>query len=260
MSRRSKRKFFISLLVCFVILFSFQVGIVPSSGNSPFKNPRSYEIEYRVVIKNINAKMQTVRIWIGLPTELDYQKNVVTLGTTPSPTQEYRDKKYGNEIGYWSFQNVHQGSEVNVTLKWSFTRYDIQYDIDPNNVGQYDPKGGLYKNYTEPSEYVQSSDLLIQKKAQDIVGSETNPYWKAQKIYYWIIQNIEYSFTAQQQKAKDVLLEGKGDCGGQSALFCALCMAEGIPARNVAGLWWPRDGTYSSKASLSNVTNWGSHE
>ncbi|MEM3754229.1 MAG: transglutaminase-like domain-containing protein, partial [Candidatus Bathyarchaeia archaeon] len=87
------------------------------------------------------------------------------------------------------------------------------------------------REYTQPEEYIQSRNPIITDHAQSIVGSETNPYHKAKKIYDWIVDNIVYDWEAREKDALWVLRNKRGVCTGYSYLFVALCRAVGIPAR-----------------------------
>jgi hypothetical protein len=82
----------------------------------------------------------------------------------------------------------------------------------------------------------------MKQKALEIVGNETNPYLRTQKIYWYIVDTYPYShaphsFLDGTKKAEsEYMLEtGVGDCGTQSMYFAALCRSLGIPARAIGG-------------------------
>lgn len=63
----------------------------------------------------------------------------------------------------------------------------------------------------------------MKKKAQEIVGNETNPYLQVQRIYRYITDTLPYSHAPHmlleatgKPRSEYVLETGIGDCGAQS--------------------------------------------
>lgn len=77
--------------------------------------------------------------------------------------------------------------------------------------------------------------------AAEIVGKETKPLKKAQKIYDYLTTHVMYSFVREYfliAELVDYTASGwKGDCGLQALLFITLCRIAGIPARWQSGLY-----------------------
>jgi transglutaminase-like putative cysteine protease len=134
--------------------------------------------------------------------------------------------------------------------------------VDPAKVRSYNTSDSNYVKYTRqrPSDWVESDDPTIKKTASDVVGSESNPYRKAKLIYDWMVTNIEYKFPSPWG-AKQTYLKRGGDCGSQTALFCAMAISQGIPCRAISGLIFssPFPRTYTSKGSPSTPAAYGSH-
>ena len=90
----------------------------------------------------------------------------------------------------------------------------------------------------------------MEELATEAVGSETNPYLKAQKIFTFVHQKIRY-YQGMDDRSLDWLLEHpltdertgqeyySGACTEFAALFVAMCRSQGIPARCVyARIGW----------------------
>jgi len=84
----------------------------------------------------------------------------------------------------------------------------------------------------------------IRKLAGEIVGSEKNPYFKARKLYDWVVDNIPYSgiwpwresiFSPFGCASDEVFRRRCGDCLIQSQFYAALCRSVGVPARVCGG-------------------------
>lgn len=197
-----------------------------------------------------------------IPREWDSQKAVQIESITPAPESISEDQDYGNKMAYFRPGVINAGESREFTIQYSFVFYETHARVDPEKVGSYDQNDPIYLKYTanRVPEWVESYDPVIQKAASDIVGSEKNSYMKARRIYDWIVANIEYKFPAPWG-AKDTYLKRGGDCGCYTALFCAMCISQGIPARAVSGLFFygPFPRTFGSKGSSSDPSAYGSH-
>jgi transglutaminase-like putative cysteine protease len=71
---------------------------------------------------------------------------------------------------------------------------------------------------------------------------------------------MEYQYPSPWG-AKEAYLRRSGDCGMYTALFCAMCISQGIPARPVAGVVFspPYPGTCSSRGGFSNPPGYSGH-
>lgn len=217
------------------------LGLFPeASGTQPeyLANPKSYLATYSVTITNISARMDTLEIWIPRPIEWESQKDVKIEKVTPSPTRAYSDPVHRNGIYYWKFRNKPKKSaSITVQEQFTFTAYDIIYDIDPDSVGQYDTGSQLYQTYTRNEELIEANDPAIRARAQQIVGDETNPYRKARLIYDWVLGHMRYQLIEGLGGARSAFERGYGECGDYTALFCALLRVVGVPTRPVVGYW-----------------------
>ena len=214
--------------------------LVQTSGTQPdyLANPKTYRATYSVTITNISARMDTLEIWIPRPIEWDLQKDVKIEEVIPSPTRAYSDPVHQNGVYYWKSRNKpKKGAGLTLQEQFTFTAYDLIYDIDPGSVGQYDTGSQLYRTYTKSEELIEANDPAIRAKAQQIVGDETNPYNKARLIYDWVLGHMRYQLIEGLGGARFALERGYGECGDYAALFCALLRAVGVPARPVVGYW-----------------------
>jgi transglutaminase-like putative cysteine protease len=116
-----------------------------------------------------------------------------------------------------------------------YTCYQIDYNIDPSQVGTYDKASSDYQLYTSPEKYIESNNPQIEALAGQLEQGQTNPYIIAGSIYDWVVHNLTYQTDPSLGGALYALENGGGECGDFSALFCALCRADGIPARPVVG-------------------------
>ncbi len=214
-------------------------------GTANYVNPITWEgTEELSIPADKLPKAGIFRIWVPLPIETDSQRDVTILSIEPAQyvkLQTGTDSDFGLAYLEVPLESV-TGNFLNITAKFRFTSYEQRFIIDPANVGSYHVSDPEYLKYTAPSRNVVLSQELKQK-AREVVGNETNPYRKAQKIY-WHVISLPYSSISYarllangigQPITEYVRTTGYGDCGAQSAYLAALCRAEGIPARAIGG-------------------------
>jgi transglutaminase-like putative cysteine protease len=158
---------------------------------------------------------------------------------SPAPSREGTDPVFGNGLYYWEMQNTpKQGEALPFKIRFTFTAYEIATKINPDDVQPYLQDDPLYKLYTRPERFIESTDPQIVEIADQVAAGETNPYRLARKFYDYVIATAHYQLLGQGLLgAKTLVTTGQGECGDYSALFVALSRAKGIPARPVVGYW-----------------------
>jgi transglutaminase-like putative cysteine protease len=207
-------------------------------------HPQTYVARAEVVLPRKELpKTGVFRLWIPTPIQLDCQRNVKIIAVTP---KEYlkRAPELTSDIGdaYFEIPLEKIKADLHVSVEFAFTHYEQYFTIDPNNVGTYDTSTDLYRRYTRPGSNIVMPPALAQK-AREIIGSETNPYLQARKLYFYVLDYCKYSFMPHMYlyqmgipESVYVLEHGYGDCGSQSMFFAALCRSVGIPARALGGM------------------------
>jgi len=92
------------------------------------------------------------------------------------------------------------------------------------------------KTFLKPSPFIESKHERIQEIAKSLKDDSLNSWDQVKSIYQWVRTNIEYKFDVQNHSCLHALDKKTGDCEELSALFIAICRAQGIPARAV---WIP---------------------
>jgi transglutaminase-like putative cysteine protease len=254
----------IALLLVLILTIQIPNLAVPTTGFAADANYGfSFRIRYTVTLTNIDSVMDRVVLYLPIPGEWDSQKSVQIESITPKPYAINQDPDYGNKMAYFPMASgIPRNQSREFTVQYTFTFHQTHVLVDPARVTSYNTSDPNYVKYTRqrPSNWVESDDPAIMETASEIVGNESNPYRKAKLIYDWMVTNIEYKFPSQWG-AKQTLLKKGGDCGSQTALFCAMAISQGIPCRAVSGLIFsaPFPRTYSSKGAPSEPADYGSH-
>ena len=93
------------------------------------------------------------------------------------------------------------------------------------------------RKYVLPQERIESDNQAIINKANEITEGLTTDYRKASAIFEYVNTTLSYDASTgyANKGALSALNTGKGVCEEFATLYVALCRAEEIPARVVAG-------------------------
>lgn len=183
---------------------------------------------------------KTVRAWFVLPQDVAEQTVHRLQVESPYPTREVTDAQ-GNRMLYLELERP-EAFEFTLATTFQVIRREVRAPIE----GQRAPfvtgedKEGMAE-YLKPSEHV-IVDERIRQLAQRIVGEETDSIAAAEKIYEWVLDNIDYWVKdPANKKASGVgsteycLTTKTGNCTDFHALYTSLARGAGIPARMIYG-------------------------
>jgi len=222
------------------------------AGAGPYGEPVAWDgLEVLSVPRGELPENGTLKLWVPLPVESGSQTNVTIISVEPA---RYVKSMTGTDadIGL-AYLEIPLGEIrdpfLNVTARFRFVQHSAHFTIDPAQVKPYNTSDPGYRKYTAPGKNIVTTPEM-KKKAQEIVGNETNPYLRAQKIYWYVVDTYPYSHAphfllemTNVPRSTYVLETGIGDCGAQSQYFAALCRSLGIPARVPVGYQMITRGT-----------------
>jgi hypothetical protein len=218
---------------------------------NPLQAARSYRMTYEFTPTNWHSNGS----YIPIPKLWDGQGVVDAQFLSLAPDSGFLlNERSGNEVAAWMLGEAEYNTKLSVSFDVELAPINSQFD--PNGIwGPYRTDTEDYYFNTKSAAWAQADDPRIQDHAALIVGTISNPYKKAETIYNWVRDNIDFK-SGVKQDAVTALTQREGDCGSYANLFVALCRAQGIPARNVSG-FLPKDhnGTYESFTEGS--WNWG---
>jgi len=148
------------------------------------------------------------------------------------------------------FQFLEFGFESNLNLFYDpvIVKKKLNYPININNLDTE-----LWK-YLKPSNFIDSDNLEIQKKAKQIIGNSDDLFEVVYLLSDWVNKNIDYVLEGNSEvvkKASWVLENREGVCDEYSGLLMGFLRSLGIPARYVSGIAY-------TNSELFN-TNWELH-
>ena len=96
------------------------------------------------------------------------------------------------------------------------------------------------KEYLESNQFIDSSNPRIKAIAKIVVGKETDPWSKAQRLEKWVCENMKPNNALGFPSASQICRDMEGDCRQHAILLAGLCRASGIPARTAVGMIYAR--------------------
>lgn len=108
----------------------------------------------------------------------------------------------------------------------------------PTKYGKVEKAG---KEFLESCSYLDSASEYVKELATRAVGTETDPWRKAQRIERWVHANMTSDNTVPFGPAGQIAQHLRGDCRQHAMLAAALCRAAGVPSRTAVGLVYVED-------------------
>jgi len=195
-------------------------------------NPRKVQLSFIEELYNFGPGNATnVSFNIAVPENDVHQEVASGVSFYPADYKILKDE-WGQQVAQYTVQTIPPGKSASFEMNLTATLYDVRYYIDPELVKKAgDIPADIKKIFLADDEKFKIKDPVIQNAVKEAVGNETNPYWKALKIYYYIIDKMTYERSGGWNPAPTVLSRGTGSCSEYSFVFIAMSRAAGIPAR-----------------------------
>jgi len=204
-------------------------------------HPLRHRARYELRIKPGNPRLQAgakVRAWLPFPQEYRQQRDVRLIATEPaggvvSPAGTPQRTVYFEQ----TITDPNQSPRF--AAEFEFTTSAYVPSLDPNAVRPYEPNSPDYQdNLAERLPHIAFTPEL-RTTVQEIVGAETNPLFKAQRIFHWISEHVRYCAEMEYSTIPGISTKAftsrRGDCGVQALLFITMCRVAGVPARWQSG-------------------------
>ncbi|MDD4857898.1 MAG: transglutaminase domain-containing protein [Candidatus Krumholzibacteria bacterium] len=180
------------------------------------------------------GEVSSLDINCAIPVNRPNQKLLKPIAYSPAPTRFTKDR-WGQGIAVFHFENLESPRWLEVSMKVELETSAIRYFIYPENVGSEIP-ADVKKMYLADEIKYDITNPYIRDIVKKVVGNETNLYWKARKLFQYLIANMEYQLAGGWNTAPTVLERGNGSCSEYSFSYISLCRAAGVPARYVGSL------------------------
>lgn len=208
--------------------------------------PRTFTVTYtlRVPADTIPAG-EVLRCWLPYPhrnhrrhTNVELLQSNFDNGIV-SPKDFEHSTIYGEKVAV-------PGEDTIFQIKFKYDSTAETFDLRNAKIKSYDKNSDVYKKYTAERETHVIFTPEIQELSQKIVGEETDPVRKAERIFDWVTKNVPWASSREYSTMENIpmyVIENKhGDCGMQGLIFITLCRYNGIPAKWQSGFMLPPGG------------------
>jgi hypothetical protein len=153
--------------------------------------------------------------------------------------------RYDQQMAHFRYTDLAPGQDATVAWEGDVEIEAKNYNLDPERVTGFDTiPPEILETYTTDEEKYRLDSSVIQRAARSAARGATNPYWIARNVHDFVARRLSYSNDGQWDDAETVYLRRNGSCSEYSFLFIALCRANGVPARYVAGTRQRKEGVY----------------
>lgn len=226
-------------------LDKFCEGIIPDiitnavNTKSRFVNPIKLKLKYTLTVDpNVVPDGEIIRCWLPFPREIKNKQENIRLNSINEQENVLADNKNLQRTVYIEKPAAKDQPTI-FRMELEYTSFAEFANVEPEKVQQYDMNSEILKVYTaERPPHIVFTDK-IKEVSKEIVGSETNPYLKAKKIFKWINDTKPWASAREYSTIENIsdycLREGHGDCGIKTLLFLTFCRYNGIPAKWQSG-------------------------
>jgi transglutaminase-like putative cysteine protease len=214
--------------------------IMSSTGKDKGKYccPVRIRIQYTISVKpNQVPAGQTIRCWIPFPRQIPERQTEISLLRTEPPLHRLASNEVLQRTVYLE-KPAQQDRPTGFSVEYSLVSYGAYVDVDAERVVPAKPDGPLAPYLREELPHTVFTEALKQL-SRSILGQETNPLRKAQKLFQWVDQNIPWASAREYSTIRNIsdyaLKHRHGDCGIKTLFLMTLLRMNGIPARWQSG-------------------------
>ncbi|BBE19992.1 transglutaminase-like enzymes [Aquipluma nitroreducens] len=181
---------------------------------------------------------QIIRCWMPFPREGHArQKNINLLKSDPEKAMGAPESDLQHAV-YLEKKAVKDQPTV-FQIEFEVETAAQYFDLEPAKIKPYNTESAVYKENTVERLPQIVFTPKIKQLANRILGGETNPLLKVQKIYNWINDSVRWASALEYSTMSDipgyVMKTHYGDCGMQTLLFMTLARSQGIPVKWQSG-------------------------
>ena len=214
--------------------------------------PRQVRVTYSLTVNaDTVPNGETVRAWLPFPRALPgQQENVRLIESTPAAHVIAPESTLQRTV--YLEKPADAGKPTMFSITYELTVFGQYHPIDPTKVRPVTRAPALAPYLEERAPHIVFTPAM-RKFSREVVGTETNPYRIAQKLFA-AVDRIPWAGALEYSTISNIsdyaLHAGHADCGQQTLLLMTLLRLNGIPAR------W-QSGWIYSETGYDNMHDWG---
>lgn len=201
-------------------------------------SPRTWRVTYTLKVKaGVVPAGETIRAWLPFPQTGGRQTDIRLLSAEPPPLLPTGADRMLSSV--YMEQTAREGQPTSFGVCFRYTTAGAYQPILADQVRPVTTnRSDLVPFLAEQPPHLVFSEA-VRKVSQDVIGTETNPYLKARRLFQWVSEHIPWAGAREYSTLECLpayaLQQRHGDCGIQTMLFMTLCRLNGIPARWESG-------------------------
>ncbi len=210
---------------------------------------RNLQVEYVIHFQNQGPDpIREANFFVAVPKDR-YHQEIVGVPTFSKHPIGMLEDRWKQRIAHFREKNIPAGKHLAYSMSLSAKLKHTRFWIVPEKVK---PLGTISKKirlaYLGNNTKYRIMDPVVREAVKKSVGSETNPYWIARKLYQFVLEKLDYKLSGGWDSVPLLLERGTGSCSEYAFVLIALCRAAGVPARWVGGI-----ATRGDDAFVDNV-------
>jgi transglutaminase-like putative cysteine protease len=225
---------FCSIVVSLVAVLTFALTARAVDPPESLKS-RNFRLTYAVSITGLKAG-ETARLWMPVPLNIDQQEVYVVGQNLPGPSQQAREKKYGNDILFVEAAADAAG-RINARTVYAVTRHEARASTEAMTMN--DPLVALF---LKPD-----ARVPIDGKPLTLLAGKSLPMDQlrlGRTLYDIVNSHMRYSKEGTGWGLGDAVWacdSRYGNCSDFHSLFISLARSQGVPAKFEIGFPLPPD-------------------
>ncbi|HUQ10881.1 MAG TPA: transglutaminase domain-containing protein [Steroidobacteraceae bacterium] len=216
--------------------------------------PRRVRVTYSVTVDaDAVPKGETVRAWLPFPRAIaGQQENIRLVQSTPAQHEIAPEEALQRTV--YLERAADAGKTTDFSITYELTVFGQYHAIDPDKVKPAPHTPELSEFIAERRPHIVFTPD-VRKLSRDIVGSETDTYRIARKLFD-AVDRIPWAGAREYSTITNLsdytLHAGHGDCGQQTLLLMTLLRLNGIPTRWQSG-WVFSEGDYDNMHDWAQI-------
>ena len=205
----------------------------------PYVKPVRLHITHTIDINpDAVPEGEIIRCWIPFPREIPGRQELLTILATDPPQYLVADNTAHLQRTIYLEKTSLGTAKTRFSVEYEYTSNGVFVPVDPAKVKPVAITPELAPFVKEEPPHIVFTPEL-KDLSRKIVGSETNPYLIARRLFAWADTNITWATAREYSTVPNLsmypFINRHGDCGMQTMLFITLCRMNGIPARWQSG-------------------------
>ncbi len=198
---------------------------------------KKLRVDYTIHFKNEGPDpVLTADFYLAVPEDRYHQRILAGPRFSLDP-QGIVENQWKQKVARFSLRDIPPGKHLELGMSVDAALHRTRFWILPDKVRSLGTvKKQIRRQYLANNSKYRINNPVVREAVRQAIGTETNPYWIARKIYQYVLKRLDYNLSGGWDPVPLLLERGTGSCSEYTFVLIALCRAAGVPARYVGGV------------------------